>query len=85
MDNAYTYILESESSGRWYYGYSSNLEIRLAQYNNGQNKSTKNKGPWKLIFAKGFDSKLEANRFELHLKKLKNKTYIRKEFDEFFL
>lgn len=85
MDKSSTDIIESETSGRWYYGHSSNLEVRLSQHNSGQNKSTKNKGPWKLIFAKAFDNKLEANRFELKLKKLKNKAYIKRVFAEFFL
>ncbi|MBP9583175.1 MAG: GIY-YIG nuclease family protein, partial [Ignavibacteriaceae bacterium] len=58
---------------------------RFAEHNSGQNKSTKNKGPWKLIFLKQFDNNLEANRFELNLKKLRNKNFIENEYAEFFL
>lgn len=81
----YTYIIESERSGMWYYGHSENVEKRLVEHNNNQNKSTRKKGPWKLIFERSFDSKLEANRFELKLKSLKNKEYIKREFIEFFI
>lgn len=57
----------------------------MNEHNSGQNKSTKGKGPWKLIFVKRFDTKLEANRFELRLKKLRNKEFIEKEFSEYFI
>jgi len=73
----YTYILESCKSGRWYYGHSDNLERRVYEHNTGQTPSTRNKGPWKLIFNRPFGSKLEALRFEMKLKKLKNKDYKR--------
>ena len=68
----------------WYYGHSENVERRLVDHNTGKNKCMKNKGPWKIIFKRYFDSKLLAARFELKLKSLKNKEYIRREFEEFF-
>ena len=43
------------------------------------------KGPWKLIFLRTFDNNLDANRFELKLKKLRNKKFIRNEYSKFFL
>jgi len=69
----------------WYYGHTDNMERRLFEHNTGRNKSTKNKGPWKVIFIREFETKIAANRFELKLKKLKNKRYIRKEYSEYFL
>lgn len=84
MEIYYTYIIESQSSSNWYIGHSDNTDRRLVEYNAGQNKSTRGKGPWKLIFLKSFNSKIEAIRFELKLKKLRNKDYIRKEFSEYF-
>ncbi|OIP57501.1 MAG: hypothetical protein AUK34_09955 [Ignavibacteria bacterium CG2_30_36_16] len=85
MENYYTYIIESLTSFRWYFGHTNDIERRLTEHNSGQNKATKNKGPWKLIFLKQFDGKLEANRFEIKLKKLRNKKYIRNEYSEYFL
>ena len=81
----YTYVLESEKSLLWYYGHCSDLIQRVKDHNMGQTSSTRNRGPWKLIFVREFDSKLEANRFELKLKKLKNKAYIKKEFSLYFI
>ena len=85
MSFHYTYIIESEISGRWYYGHTSDTNTRLAQHNSGRTKSTRNRGPWKLIFKRKFENKFEANRFELELKRLKNKEYIKCEFAKYFL
>ncbi len=85
MEKFYTYIIESDISQRWYVGHTNNIERRLVEHNSGQNKSTKGKGLWKLIFLRSFDNNLDANRFELKLKKLRNKIFIRSEYSEFFL
>jgi len=71
-----TYILISEKSGRFYVGHSNNLEERLTTHNTGKVKSTRNKGPWKCLYFEKYDTKLEANRRELHIKKQKSKKYI---------
>ena len=85
MENIYTYIIESTANQRWYIGHTNNIDRRLSEHNSGQNKSTKGKGPWKLIFLKRFDSNLDANRFELKLKKLRNKKFIIDEYSDCFL
>ncbi len=86
MDNKYyTYIIESKINGRWYIGHTNNLQRRLEEHNSDENKSTKAKGPWKIIFLREFNSNLDANKFELKLKKLRNKNFIRKDYSEFFL
>ena len=38
-----------------------------------------------MIFLKYFDSNLEANRFELYLKKLRNKKFIYEKYKDYFL
>jgi putative endonuclease len=85
VENYYTYIIESTTNQRWYIGHTNNIDRRLDEHNSGQNNSTKGKGPWKLIFLKEFDNNLDANRFELKLKKLRNKKFIKDEYSEFFL
>jgi putative endonuclease len=85
LEKFYTYIIESDISQRWYVGHTNNIERRLVEHNSGQSKSTKGKGLWKLIFLRSFDNNLDANRFELKLKKLRNKIFIRNEYSGFFL
>ena len=84
MEHYYTYIIESHSNFHWYIGYTKNIERRLVEHRSEQNKSTRGKGPWKLIFLKRFDNNLDANRFEIKLKQVRNKEYIRHEYSDFF-
>ena len=81
----FTYIIDSESKDRWFYGQSHSTEQRLLQHNSGQNKSTKGRDPWELIFLREFETKREAVNFEMKLKKLKNKKYIIKTYSQFFI
>lgn len=85
MENYYTYIIESITNQRWYIGHTNDIDRRLSEHNSGQNKSTKGKGPWKLIFLRSFNNNLDANKFELKFKKLRNKKFIEDEYSEFFI
>ena len=80
-----TYIIQSTKSKGWYYGHSNDLDWRLIEHNSGQNKSIKNKGVWELIFKRAFDTKIKANKFELELKKLRNKEYIKIKYQQYFI
>jgi len=64
----HVYILESEITGRHYVGHTSDLAQRLGQHNNGITKSTKNRGPWKLILQEDFPTRADAMRSERFLK-----------------
>ena len=72
----YTYILQSLKSGRLYIGQTDDLERRLNDHNSGKTKSTKNKGPWIILYYVKHESRSEAVRLELQLKKWKNKQRI---------
>ncbi len=50
----YVYVIQSRVDGRLYKGMTTNLEKRIKQHNNGENKSTKGFLPWVLMTAKGF-------------------------------
>lgn len=85
MESHYVYIIESLSTGKWYYGYTTDLEQRLLFPNHGSNVSTKNRGPWEYIFLRQFPSRKEAMEFEKYLKRQRNKEYVRRAFGQFFL
>ena len=67
------YILQSESSDRFYCGQTTDLQVRLSQHNDPNNdlsKTTKRfKGPWKLIWSRTVGSGSEAVRLERQIKK----------------
>ena len=67
------YIIKSQKTKKRYIGFTQkNIEVRLAQHNNGENKSTKNGIPWELIYLEsGFTDKTTALKRENALKKMK--------------
>jgi len=69
----WVYIIESETSGRFYCGQSSNVEQRLRQHNDPEyrlSKTTKRfPGPWKLIWTQSCRDRSEAIRLERNIKK----------------
>jgi len=80
----YVYIIESKMSGKWYYGYTERPQERLKEHNGNHHHYTANKGPWFIIFLKGFEKQTEAILFERKLKALRNKEFIKREHKEFF-
>lgn len=63
----YVYIIELNNHD-YYTGSTSNLDIRIKQHQNGQNPSTKNFWPLKLIWSAQFRTKKIAQDFEKYLK-----------------
>ncbi|MFN0254365.1 GIY-YIG nuclease family protein [Pedobacter ureilyticus] len=72
----FTYVLLSEKSGKFYVGHTEDLTARLDRHNNGFVVSTRNKGPWKIVYSEKFRTKAEANRRELEIKSKKSIKYI---------
>jgi len=72
----YVYIIESQKSGIFYKGSTSDCERRLDEHNKGINHYTRGKGSWKLIFVQQFETKSEALLKEKKLKRC-NKEYLK--------
>jgi putative endonuclease len=72
----YTYIIQSEPTGRYYIGSTQDIEERLKRHNEGRGKYTKNKGPWKLRYTEKFADLSSARKRENFIKRQKSKKYI---------
>ena len=76
----YVYILQSESSGRYYCGQTSSLADRLRQHNDPdyiRSRTTKVfKGPWKLIWHQQLKSRSDAMKLEKSIKKRGMQRYL---------
>ena len=72
----YTYILQSDKSGRYYVGHTSDLTERLSRHNSGKVNATRSKGPWVIVYYEMFETKAEANVRELYIKSMKSKVFI---------
>ncbi|MGB8489760.1 MAG: GIY-YIG nuclease family protein, partial [Bacteroidales bacterium] len=72
----YVYIIQSETTGIFYKGFSSNPELRLIQHNSGMSRYTDGKGPWKMVYLEKLKDKTGALIREKQLKRA-NLDYIR--------
>ena len=73
----YVYLLESESTGQFYIGYTKDLEKRVRDHQTGDTNWTSTRGPWKLRYYEAFDDDTEARKREIQLKRSRNKRYFR--------
>ena len=78
----HVYILVSYKDGKNYIGHTNNLKDRLKRHNEGREKSTKNRKPFKLLYNWIFQNKSDAIIFEKYLKRLKSPDYINKLIDK---
>ena len=77
----YTYILYSNTSDRFYYGQTSDLESRLKRHNSGLVKSTSKFTSWRIYAYKELVNRSGSIKMERKLKNLKS----RKRVQEFIL
>ena len=75
------YVLESQKNGRYYIGYTGDIEARLAHHNGGKVKATRYLRPLKVLYTESFETGLEARRRERYLKSLKSTTAIQRLVD----
>ena len=66
----YVYILQSETTGKYYCGETQNIEDRLERHNSGRTKSTKSGIPWKLVRVIELADRSEGRKLELQIKKI---------------
>ncbi len=64
----YVYMLENASANRHYIGFTTDIERRVTEHNNGNTKSTRPFGHWKCIYLEEFNDKSEAYKREWYLK-----------------
>ena len=72
----YVYVLEN-NVGRWYIGQTDNLMMRLNRHNNNEVKSTKNHGPWQVIYTEKHNLRTEAMRREEYLKSGRGRNFLK--------
>jgi putative endonuclease len=71
------YILQSEKTGQYYVGSTSDLDRRVSEHLRGHTPSTRKRGPWKLIHREDFATLMGERRRETEIKKWKSSRLIR--------
>ena len=64
----FVYVLRSEKDGKRYFGCTQDLIERLARHHKGQVRTTKNRGPFSLVYVEKFETRAEAFAREKFLK-----------------
>jgi putative endonuclease len=72
----HVYILQSETTGRYYVGQTKDVDERVAYHNANYSRALKNRGPWKLVFTESFATRSEALRRERQIKSWKDRRMI---------
>ena len=72
----WVYILQSESTGRYYIGHTNDLEDRLCRHSEGRPESTRGRGPWRLVYREEFPTRQAAVIRERAIKNRKSREYI---------
>jgi putative endonuclease len=67
----HVYILKSIASGHHYIGHTNDLVERIERHNGGRVHSTKNGRPWKIVLTEKYETKSEAAKREMEIKKYK--------------
>ena len=80
----YTYLLKSEKDGKFYVGYTKDLNVRFEQHQKGQVTSTKHRLPFKLIYYEACLTQKDALKREKYLKTYYGKMHIAKRLKSYF-
>ena len=64
----YTYLIKSEKDNELYIGSTNDLRRRFLEHNQGLNRSTKYRKPFKLIYYEAYKSEDDARQREHNLK-----------------
>jgi putative endonuclease len=72
------YILYSEFFDSFYIGYSSDMDRRINEHNEGLTQSTKAKRPWKTAYTEQLPDLKSAVARERFLKNQKNKSFYKR-------
>jgi putative endonuclease len=67
-DMYYVYVLKSINFGKFYVGFTSNVNKRLEEHNSGKTKSNKAYAPFAIVYTETFETREEARKREKYFK-----------------
>ena len=79
----YPYVINCAQDGKWYTGYSADLRKRLNDHNAGKVNSTKNRGPFELIYYEACLHEQDATAREKYLKSGMGKRFLKNRLKRF--
>lgn len=79
----YTYVMRSVKDGKHYTGFTNDLRKRFSDHNNGKVSSTKNRGPFELVYYEACLNQQDATAREKYLKSGMGKRYLKNRLKRF--
>ena len=76
----FVYVIKSIERNYIYVGLTSNLERRISQHQDGEERTTRAYRPFKLLHSEKFPIRIEARNREKYLKSGVGKEWIKREF-----
>ena len=70
-DKPYQVYVLRNATGKFYFGLSENVSVRLLQHNTGVSQWTRSRGPWSLVWVSSWLPLSGARKLENHLKRQK--------------
>lgn len=81
----YVYLLENALDKGWYIGYTTDINQRVKDHNNGKGgKTTKRKKTWILLYFEGYRSEKDALGREKFLKSGSGRNFLKKQLKWYF-
>ena len=74
----YVYVLRSLKNDWLYIGLSKDVDRRLREHNRGYNRSTRGKGPFRLMHTETFTTRQEARQREVYFKTGTGREFLRR-------
>ena len=85
MKGYYTYVLKSKSDGKFYTGFTQDIESRVNEHNSGRVLSTKRRIPFELVYYEFCRNINDAIHREKYLKTTYGKRYIRNRLKHYLI
>ena len=79
----YVYVIQSIKDKKWYTGFTNDLRKRFKEHNSNEIFSTKNRGPFKLIYYEMCRNEQDARTREKYLKTGMGKRYLKNRLKRF--
>lgn len=77
MDSRFfVYILQSQTTGKFYIGSTQNLSVRLNKHNKGHSLATRGGRPWVLVHSEEYENRTLALKRGKEIKAKKSRGYI---------
>jgi putative endonuclease len=73
----FVYVLRSLKDGRFYTGYTEDIQKRLEEHNSGKIQSTKSRRPFEMVYFEASRNQKDALRREKYLKTSYGKRYLK--------